>query len=71
MNNFDYMYVVEFLENGSNRKYKGLGFYPNFKNIFVIDFFVLRDSFLQCSHNDMSDYYENCDHILKSVKIFP
>jgi hypothetical protein len=65
------MYIVEFLENGSVHKAKGDVRFPDFKNIFVLDFFYLPDSFLHCDSVNFKDYYERCDQILKSVKIFP
>lgn len=71
MNKFDRMYVIQFLESGVNEKSMGAWMFPNFKNIFVLDFFYLHDSFFHCDSVNFQDYYEICDEILKSVKIFP
>lgn len=71
MNKFENMYVIKFLENGQSERSNGSWVFPNFKNIFVLDFFYLPNSFLQCDMVTQQDYYERCDEILKSVKIFP
>lgn len=71
MNKFDRMYAAKFFKEGSNRKGQGEFLYPNFTDIFVLDFFYLSDSFLKCNMTTQEDYYEKCDEILKTVKIYP
>jgi hypothetical protein len=71
MNKFDRMYLVEFFNNNIHVKHSPKFHQPNFIDMFVLDYFFLSDSFLQCSANDFQDYYERCDEILKTVKIFP
>jgi len=71
MNKFEDLYVVKFLKNGMHQKSNSSTWLPDFKTIYVLDFFYLRDSFLKGSGGGMQEYYERLDEILKTVKIFP
>ena len=71
MNKFKNMYVVKFLKNGMNQKSSSSTWSPNFKNIFLLDFYYLTDSFLKGSGGGMQEYYERLEEILKTVKIYP
>lgn len=71
MNKFEDLYVVKFLKNGMHKKSHSSAWLPDFKTIYVLDFFYFTDSFLKGSGGGMQDYYERCDEILKTVKIFP
>lgn len=71
MNKFKHFYVIQFLKNGKHNKSSSSIWLPNFKNIFVLDFYYLSDSFLKGSGGGMQEYFERLDEILKTVKIYP
>lgn len=60
------MYVIKFLKN-SRPDYSGSEWnIPNFKNIFILDYFYLRDCLMK---DTRTIYFEWIDEVTKNIPI--